>query len=124
MFSSVKTSEDNREVITELTNNLALGKENVIARIAFAYSIAQKKRLSLLEIQDSKGKEYSRKVLFGDYESIYLALVCQTYQTTTSHPDLGKLVKLHLDDGLQRLYRRFKEDNMDGIELILDLIES
>ena len=34
MFSHIKTSKENKEVVTLLTNKLNLGAENVIARIA------------------------------------------------------------------------------------------
>jgi DNA sulfur modification protein DndE len=122
MFSSIKTSEENREVISELTSKLALGKENVIARIALGYSLSFEKRLSLLEIHDSRGKEYTRRILLGDHESIYVALVCQLYEISTENPDLGKYVKLHVDDGLERLYKRFMEDNVDGLDLVLGLV--
>ena len=41
MFSHIKTSKENKEVVTQLTNKLSLGAENVIARIAIAHSLAQ-----------------------------------------------------------------------------------
>ena len=41
MLKSIKTSEANRSVVAELTAKLGMGPENLIARIAFAYSISQ-----------------------------------------------------------------------------------
>ncbi|MGM0636556.1 MAG: DndE family protein [Bacteroidota bacterium] len=100
MFTHVRTSKANKEVVSQLTRKLNLGAENVIARIALAYSLKTNKKLDLKDIQDSGGKEYSRKVLFGNYDKYYLALVAQHYQLHISNQDLGKYVKLHLDDGL------------------------
>ena len=39
MFTSIRTSASNKIVVTDLTRKLNLGPENVIARIAFAYSL-------------------------------------------------------------------------------------
>jgi len=103
MFTHIKTSKANKEIVTKLTQKNNLGAENVIARIALAHSLKSEKKLSLKNLKDSGGKEYSRKVLFGNYEKYYLALVAQNYNLHISHQDLGKYVKLHLDDGLEIL---------------------
>ena len=39
MFTQIKTSTKNRENVVELTRKFNLGAENVIARIALAYSL-------------------------------------------------------------------------------------
>lgn len=104
MFTRIKTSKANKETITRLTRELNLGKENVVARVAFMYSLSQNKRLQLEDIKDSEGKEYSRSVLFGEYEDIYLAFICLNYGISRNCPDLGKYVKLHVDDGLKEEY--------------------
>ena len=79
MLKSIKTSESNRKVVTELTNKLGMGPENLIARLAFVFSVSQGKRLNLSDIKDAKGKEYSSKVLFGEYPEFYTAIICQHY---------------------------------------------
>ena len=61
MIKSIKTSEANRVIVADLTNKLGMGPENVIARIAFAYSISLDRKLDLSQIRDSKGKEYSSR---------------------------------------------------------------
>ena len=56
---NIKTSEANKEVVRRLTAKLPLGtSENVIARIALAYSLESGKKFSSSEfnIYDSKGK--------------------------------------------------------------------
>ena len=64
MFSHIKTSKENKEVVTLLTNKLNLGAENAIARIALTYSLSLGEKLNIKDIQNSSGKEYSSKVLF------------------------------------------------------------
>jgi DNA sulfur modification protein DndE len=103
MFTHIRTSKDNKEVVSKLTRKLNLGAENVIARIALAYSLKSNNKLDIKNLQDSGGKEYSRKVLFGEYDKYYLALVAQHYHLHISNQDLGKYVKLHVDDGLVTL---------------------
>ena len=39
MFTQIKTTAKNKEAVTVLTRKFALGAENVIARIAIAYSL-------------------------------------------------------------------------------------
>lgn len=63
MFNSIKTSKANREIVTELSRKFNLGAENMIARIAFVYSLSLGRHLSLVDIEDSQGKEYSKSVL-------------------------------------------------------------
>ena len=64
MFNSIKTSKENKIVVTELSRKFNLGAENIIARIALAYSLSQDRLLSLTDIADSQGKEYSKNILF------------------------------------------------------------
>ncbi|WP_139853874.1 DndE family protein [Aequorivita sinensis] len=100
MISHIRTSKENKELVTELTNKHSLGAENVIARLAIAHSLKEGKKLDLKNLADSGGKEYSRKVLFGDYENIYLGMICNLYGIQRNDKNLGRLVKLHLDEGL------------------------
>ena len=125
MIRSIKTSEKNRKVVRELTTKLGLGPENLIARIAFAYSVAQGRKLDLSNIQDSKGKEYSAKVLFGDYSEIYVAIVCQHYGIYKSDYDIPRYIKMHIDDGLNLISQATKENpNLSLFDFILEQIDS
>ena len=103
MNSHKKTSKENKELVTELTSRHSLGAENVIARLAIAHSLKEGKKLDLKNLTDSGGKEYSRKVLFGEYENIYLGMICNLYGIHKNDKDLGRLVKLHLDEGLHKI---------------------
>src|SRR5690554_6702890 len=105
MISHIRTSKENKELVTELTNKHSLGAENVIARLAIAHSLKEGKKLDLKNLADSGGKEYSRKVLFGEYENIYLGMICNLYGIHRNDKNLGRLVKLHLDDGLDLIKR-------------------
>ena len=103
MFSHIRTSKENKEVVTELTRKLNLGAENVVARLAIAHSLKEGKKLDLKNLADSSGKEYSRKVLLGEYENIYLGMICNLYGIYKNDKDLGRLIKLHLDEGLNTI---------------------
>jgi len=116
MFKHIKTSKENKEIVTSLTNNLGLGPENIIARIAIGYSISQNKQLNINDIKNSSGKEYSYSVLLGNNDRIYIAMICELYNTNKTDPDLSKYFKLHLDHGLSKL----DELELQNIDQIFD----
>lgn len=103
MFSHIRTSKENKELVSELTRKHSLGAENIIARLAIAHSLKEGKKLDLKNLADSSGKEYSRKVLLGEYENIYLGMICNLYGVYMNDKDLGRLVKLHLDEGIKTI---------------------
>lgn len=123
MFTQIKTSKDNKEIVARLSRKLNLGTENIIARMAFSYSLSLDRKLSLNDLGDYGGKEYSRNVLFGDYEDIYIGLICIHYHIYKTDKDLAKYVKLHIDDGLELLNNDFStENNIDGFDYIVDKV--
>jgi DNA sulfur modification protein DndE len=111
----VRTSKENREIVANLTRKLNLGSENHIARIAFAHSIS-KTKLDLLEIKNSSGKEYSKSVFFGDNFELYAGLVSVKYNLHSSDKDISRYIKMHVDDGLNKLNEIFQEKK--GLELM------
>lgn len=124
MFSSIKTSRLNRDIVTHLTNKLNLGAENIIARLAFSYSLSQDIKLDLTKIQDSAGKEYSAKVLFGNYIDIYIALICVHYDLHKSDKDISRYVKMHIDEGLQLINKYIaNKDSITGTEFLINEVE-
>ena len=124
MIKSIKTSENNRAVVKELTNKLGLGPENLIARIAFAYSISQRRKLKLNDIEDSKGKEYSSAVLFGDYLPVYVAVICQLYGLYKTDYDIPRYAKMHIDDGLHLIVEITKANpNFTLLDFVLENID-
>ena len=123
MFTQIRTSKENREVVAFLTRKLSLGTENVIARIAFSYSLSLDRKLDLNNIKDSSGKEYSKSVLFGDYYEIYFGLLCVHYGLYITDKDIGRYIKMHIDDGLQLLQEEVnKRSNTDGFDFLTDKI--
>lgn len=123
MFSSIKTSEANKTKITELTRKFNLGAENVIARLAYTYSLAQDRKMNINNIMDSKGKEYSNNILFGKYACYYIALVSQHYDIYKADPNISKYIKMHIDDGIELLYELYgKHQNFTSSDFLIDLL--
>jgi len=124
MFSQIKTSTKNREIVSELTQKFKLGAENIIARIAIAYSLQTKEKFSPIDTQDPGGKEYSRNVLFGNNYQIYKAMMCTYYNISDTDRDLYRYFKIHLDHGLQLIYDDVKNNpNLIGYDYLFDKIE-
>ena len=125
MFTHIKTSKENREIVAKLTRKLNLGSENIIARIAYTYSISKNRILNLTEIKDSQGKEYSKNVLFGDYLPYYVSLACVHYNLYRTDKDIPKYIKMHVDDGLQLIYSEIQDNpNLDGVDFLVEKIEN
>lgn len=123
MFNTIKTSKENKERVTQLTRKLGLGAENVIARLAFTYSLTQDHVLDIEKIQDSQGKEYNYKVLFGENGDFYLAMLCVHYNLHVSDKDLPKFVKMHVDKGLEILDKEFQNSSGIGTDFLIKKIE-
>ena len=124
MFTQIKTSEANREIVALLTRKLNLGKENIIARIAFSYSLSKDRKLDLTEIEDYGGKEYSKSVLFGNNFDVYLGLLCVNYGLFKTDKDIPKLIKMHIDDGLELInYELNKNSQMESFDFIITKIK-
>lgn len=125
MFTQIKTSNKNKEAVTILTRRFGLGAENVIARIAIAYSLQCNARFSPLDIKDSGGKEYSKNVLFGNLYPMYAAIMCKHYGIRMSDKDLPRYFKLHLDDGLERIMKDVADNpNLVGFDYLFDRIKN
>ncbi len=124
MFSSIRTAEDNKLKVSELTSKLQLGAENVIARLALSYSLSRSGKMNLKNIKDSKGKSYSKQVLFGEHLTFYVALICQHYKIYKTNQEIPKYLKLHIDDGIELLYDEVKSNpNLLGTDFLLNCIE-
>ena len=123
MFTQIKTSLKNKDNVIDLTRKFNLGAENIIARIAIAYSLKSGKKFSPLDVKDSGGKEYSKKVLFGSYYNIYLAMLCTHYNIEDTDKDIPRYLKIHLDDGLEMIAQDLKNNpNLVGFDYLFDRI--
>lgn len=124
MFNSIHTSKKNKEVVTKLTRQLNLGAENIIARLAFATSLASEKKLDLQTISDAQGKEYTTKTLFGEFVDFYIAMVCVHYGIYKTHKDIPRYIKMHIDDGLDLIEQELSQKiNISGEEFLINKIE-
>lgn len=124
MFASIKTSKNNKLLVSELTKKLNLGTENVIARIAFTYSLSKNNKFNILDIKDSGGKEYSKSVLFGNNYSYYEALLCTHYNISKTDKDIPKYFKMHIDDGIELIALELNDNpNLNGFDYLIDKIE-
>lgn len=125
MFTQIKTSKENKEIVSQLTRKLGLGTENIIARIAYSYSLSKGTKLDLNNIENSMGKEYNKSVLFGDYADMYVAMVCAHYNLYKTDKDIAKYIKMHVDDGLRLLSTEVEErTNIDGFDFLSEKINS
>lgn len=123
MIGQIKTSTENKERVTRLTRKFGLGAENIIARIAIAYSLKQGGHFDPTKVKDSGGKEYSRNVLFGNLFPLYLSMICEHYQIKSTDKDLPRYIKLHLDDGLELIDKDVKDNpNLVGFDYLFDKI--
>lgn len=125
MFTHIKTSTENKLIVSELTRKFNLGTENLIARIAFSYSLKSGTKFNPLDVKDSGGKEYSKSVLFGNYYSVYLSMICTHYQIDTFNKDLPRFIKIHIDHGLELINQEVKENpNLIGFDYLIEKIEN
>ena len=123
MFTSIKTSKANKDIVTDLSRKFNLGAENIIARIALTYSLSKDRILSLTDISDSQGKEYSKNVLFGSNLPYYVGLVCVKYGLYKTDKDIPKYIKMHIDDGLQLMNNELRDNpNLNGYDYLIDKI--
>lgn len=123
MFTSIKTSRANKDIVTDLSRKFNLGAENIIARIALTYSLSKDCLLSLTDIADSQGKEYSKNVLFGNNLPYYIGLICVKYGLYKTDKDIPKYIKLHIDDGLQLMNNELQDNpNLNGYDYLIDKI--
>ena len=124
MFTHIRTSKENKEIVSQLSRKLNLGTENIIARIALTFSLSKDRKLDIKDLQNSTGKEYSKAVLFGNYLDYYVGLVAVHYDLHISDKDLPKYLKMHIDDGLELLNEEINSrSNIDGFDFLVEKIE-
>ncbi|MEN9609272.1 MAG: hypothetical protein RLZZ628_86, partial [Bacteroidota bacterium] len=58
MEINIRTSEASLELVRKFTQRFNVKAENVVPRIALAYSISKGRKMRLPDTKDSKGKEY------------------------------------------------------------------
>ncbi|MPL66696.1 hypothetical protein SDC9_12383 [bioreactor metagenome] len=128
MQINIKTSEKSQEIIRRLTPKLGdRTPENVIARIALAYSLQKGIKFNLNQVfnsTDSKGKEYKDHILFdSQFRDFYIALICQHYEIYKTDDNIPKYVKLHIDNGLELLDKIFDTSEYTFFDFLNEHIE-
>ena len=106
------------------TNNLAMLKKktgitpNILARFAICMSIKDRSIPNPDEFDDF-GSELVPAVLFGEHESIYLALMLNRLKNDKLDPELylNKMMRAHLNRGVIALSPRIN-DLSDFYELV------
>lgn len=126
----IKTTESNRQTVHSLTgkNKYNFKDNRTIGQIALAYSIQQNKRFNLETdylLKDNKGFEYPESLL-GEInntsnDAIYKAVLNHHYGKKLTADEFTKLVKLHIDHGLE-LFQREIIDNAKGKNAHIDYL--
>ncbi len=117
----IRTSKENKEIVGKLTRKFGLGFENHISRIAFSYSINSENKFDISQVKNARGKVYSKSVFFGDNYDLYAGLVCMKYNIHSSDKDILKYVKMHVDDGLEKLNQI---SELEGLNTNIQLINA
>ncbi len=122
---NIKTNQENKSVVSNLTKKFDFGNDAVIARIAIAYSLQQMTKYDdNANILDNSGKEYHGHNLFnGDTEYLYRALFNQYYGEIITDDQWQKLIKLHLDDGLSKLNNLIYTQSSNHIDVLINSIK-
>ena len=113
----IKTSEANKIVVSTLTKKFEFKDDKYIGQIAIAYSFQLGKKFDLDadNAVDNNGKEYP-ETLTGNIngntnDPVYHAILNQLYERKISDEEFQKLMKLHLDHGLDELNRKLLQNN-------------
>jgi DNA sulfur modification protein DndE len=132
MSHRIKTSESNKEVVKTLTNKYEFKDERTIGQIAIAYSLQVNKRFDLEKDlpSDNNGKEYP-ETLLGEINNqsndiIYKIIFNQHYGWNISEEEFYKLLKLHIDHGLELLKFDLLSDykgKNSHIDFLLNIID-
>jgi DNA sulfur modification protein DndE len=117
MNYSIKTAERFKLPIAVQSRTWDLGPENVIARMAFSLSLEMPDPIDINNLEDTKGKEYPVKVLFGELQSVYEGMLCLREEISNTHPDFKRFVKGHVDRGLELLLSHAGMDLSQVVEL-------
>jgi DNA sulfur modification protein DndE len=126
MLINIRTSEANKQIVQELSRKVFPGaSENYISRVAMSYSLSRGAKLSIeKDLQDAKGKEYKDDILFGNYRTYYIAMICQHYGIYRTDANMGKYVKMHVDHGLGLMKKIFEDGkNYTGLDFLIEQVE-
>lgn len=117
-----KTTKASAEFLERLTRATGV-KRNFWSRAALGWSLALESLPDEEQDLDSEGMEHSRQMIFGDDEPILLGLIRQRYGRPIQEDRLGRIVKAHVERGLQMIQKEYERLNRRGDELMLLLLD-
>ena len=116
-FKRIKISNRSQNIFGHIKTKTGL-TPNIAARFAICLSIKEKSIPNPDEF-DEEGSELTPAVLFGEHESIYLALMLNRLKNDKLDPELylNKMTRSHLNRGAIALHPRIN-DLSDFYELV------
>ncbi len=128
----MKTKELNKGRIIRLKEIYNFSSYAAIGRVAINYSLQLNQKFDITHYNelDSNGQEIKDDTLFGTWNNmsntgIYRALINQHYERSIPEDEFLKLIKIHLDDGIERLYNvagDSKKGRNSHIDFLLSII--
>lgn len=133
-MNRIKTAERHKQTITSLgKRKFDFKDDRIIGQIALAYSIQLNKYFNIedeIEV-DNKGKEYPESLLGEAFNTsndvVYKTVLSSHYNRRLSEVEFTKLVKLHIDHGLDVLERDLLSNTKGRnahIDYLLGIIQS
>lgn len=113
---SIHTSEQNLAIVHRIKTKYNFQHYHIPARIGIAYSIQLGKKFKASDKpKDNNGTEFKEETLFGTIDGkscqiVYKAILDQYYEKKHSEEEFLKLVKLHLDHGLENFGKEIFEN--------------
>jgi len=111
VVSKLKLSENVSEDLDDLSRRLGL-RRNIICRVAAGRSITEgnlEAKLTLDDFSDSKGFEFNRYTLTGEYDQYFKALIIQLEGRPINDNDYFSLyLRKHIERGINIMSKEFK----------------
>ena len=126
MIFKIKTTKNTGDCLKTLRKNLRF-PANILSRIAIAMSLKSESLnkdeiYKYYETYDSEGHEFSRYILFGEYEIVYKLLMEEFCSSKLSDEEFFQIhTKFHIENGMKMLSNEYKLANTQE-KLIKSLI--
>jgi len=117
-----KTSKSSESILERLSRATGVGR-NIWSRAALGLSLSLESLPSDACDADSDGMEHTRPMLFGEDEAALLALLRERHKEAIPDDRLGRIVKIHVERGLQLIHQEYERLNRRGDELMLSLLD-
>lgn len=112
MIQRLKTSNKTSENLEKIQNKLHLSSKAAILRICLSLSLNDAEELDLSKKFDNdKGFDISLNTLFGEYETMFKALIRFKYGKEMNESTFVKMTQAHIERGMIKLYGEFATNN-------------